>query len=379
LGGHWINIGLPHYVSIDRKPENGCEIQDLCDGKSKIMVRLKLVKGQLDNERMQREDSDDTGLHGTRVLKELVKPWKDSGRLVVGDSYFASVPACIDLYKWGLRFIGVVKTATKQFPQAYLSRVELPTRGDYKGVVNIDDTINLKLLAFVWVDKDRRYFISNCSNLSPGIPYSRMRWRQVQEVESNIEPDRVEVEITQPKCAELYYETCAMIDRHNRSRQDNLQIERKYGNKEWHMRVNLSIVSIIVVDTWNFKHGVLGEQCEETENDFYTLLADEMITNTLDEGRRMRNRYGSPTNESPTRLIGTDGRINSGIGVHLTPTRKRRKMGGEVTKFLSQDWCPECKDYKTTYVCSICNIPFCHTKTGRMCFSNHIDEVHNNL
>jgi hypothetical protein len=24
LGGHWIYVGLPHYVEIDRKPENRC-------------------------------------------------------------------------------------------------------------------------------------------------------------------------------------------------------------------------------------------------------------------------------------------------------------------------------------------------------------------
>ena len=26
LGDHWINIGLPMYVAIDRKPESACEI-----------------------------------------------------------------------------------------------------------------------------------------------------------------------------------------------------------------------------------------------------------------------------------------------------------------------------------------------------------------
>eukprot|EP00542_Grammatophora_oceanica_P010949 CAMPEP_0194045412 /NCGR_PEP_ID=MMETSP0009_2-20130614/16765_1 /TAXON_ID=210454 /ORGANISM="Grammatophora oceanica, Strain CCMP 410" /LENGTH=100 /DNA_ID=CAMNT_0038690263 /DNA_START=168 /DNA_END=467 /DNA_ORIENTATION=+ len=31
-GGHWINIGLPMYVAIDRKPENGCEIQNAACG-----------------------------------------------------------------------------------------------------------------------------------------------------------------------------------------------------------------------------------------------------------------------------------------------------------------------------------------------------------
>jgi hypothetical protein len=28
-GGDWINLGLPMYVAIDRKPKNGCEIQDV--------------------------------------------------------------------------------------------------------------------------------------------------------------------------------------------------------------------------------------------------------------------------------------------------------------------------------------------------------------
>ncbi|KAI2512652.1 Transposase IS4 [Fragilaria crotonensis] len=44
-GGHWINHGLPQYVAIDRKPENGCEIQNAACGMSGVMLRLKLVKG----------------------------------------------------------------------------------------------------------------------------------------------------------------------------------------------------------------------------------------------------------------------------------------------------------------------------------------------
>jgi len=44
LGGTWINAGLPFYVAIDRKPENGCEIQNSCCAKSGIMMRLKVVK-----------------------------------------------------------------------------------------------------------------------------------------------------------------------------------------------------------------------------------------------------------------------------------------------------------------------------------------------
>jgi hypothetical protein len=49
LGGHWINIGLPHYVAMERKPEAGCEIQNFADGESGVMVRLKLVKTELED------------------------------------------------------------------------------------------------------------------------------------------------------------------------------------------------------------------------------------------------------------------------------------------------------------------------------------------
>ena len=37
-GGHWINHGLPMYVAIDRKPENGCEIQNAACGRSGVMI-----------------------------------------------------------------------------------------------------------------------------------------------------------------------------------------------------------------------------------------------------------------------------------------------------------------------------------------------------
>ena len=37
-GGHWINHGLPMYVAIDRKLENGCEIQNAACGCSGVMI-----------------------------------------------------------------------------------------------------------------------------------------------------------------------------------------------------------------------------------------------------------------------------------------------------------------------------------------------------
>ena len=36
LGGQWVNDGLPMYMAVDRKPKNGCEIQNSADGDSGV-------------------------------------------------------------------------------------------------------------------------------------------------------------------------------------------------------------------------------------------------------------------------------------------------------------------------------------------------------
>ena len=143
------------------------------------------------------------------------------------------------------------------------------------------------------------------------------------------------------------------------------------------MWVNLLIFAIIVVDCWCIKHGVLQDRCNESEYDFYARLADEMIDNNLDQGYGTRNTSNS--NASPTStIVEPIGNLSSGVGIHLTPTKKRRKMKGEITKFLQQDWCKECnqKKYKSTYICSECGKILCHPKSGRSCFSEHVQKCH---
>jgi hypothetical protein len=104
-GGSWINHGLPQYVAINRKPENGCEIQNSACGRSGVMLRLKLVKGAdlvgIDDDGNNEGDGNYL-LHGTVVLKELVSPWFGSHRIVCADSYFASVGAARELFAQGL-------------------------------------------------------------------------------------------------------------------------------------------------------------------------------------------------------------------------------------------------------------------------------------
>ena len=104
-------------------------------------------------------ESEDGILHGARILIFLVDPWAYSGRTVVGDSYFASVGAAEELANINLGFIGVVKTATKRFPMQYLSGLELQNRGERRGLIYKENQVP-RMMAIVWMDRDRRYFIS---------------------------------------------------------------------------------------------------------------------------------------------------------------------------------------------------------------------------
>ncbi len=43
-GVTFVNAGLPMHLALERKPDNGGEIQNLADVASGIMLRLKIVK-----------------------------------------------------------------------------------------------------------------------------------------------------------------------------------------------------------------------------------------------------------------------------------------------------------------------------------------------
>ena len=88
------------------------------------------------------------------------------------------MPADEELWKHGLRFIGVIKTETRQFLMAYLSNIDFHNQGDISGLLNKTvDRTKPALRAFVWMDWNRRYFIFNGGYMEKGWPYTRLRWR----------------------------------------------------------------------------------------------------------------------------------------------------------------------------------------------------------
>ena len=162
----------------------------------------------------------------------------------------------------------------------YLTNKELVERGDRAGVVTYGDDGKSKLLAYVWMDRNRRYFIASASSLEEGAANIRKRWRQINP-EADTDPERVELRVEQPKTCELYYATCASIDQHNRHRQDTLKLETKLETNSWDKRVNTTLFGMCVVDTWLAWSQVNTYKLStSTESDFYRDLVEELIDNS---------------------------------------------------------------------------------------------------
>ena len=142
----------------------------------------------------------------------------------------------------------------------------------------------------------------------------------MEDVKTNIPPERIEFVILQPKVAEMYYAACASIDRHNRCRQDSLQLERKIGTLNFDMWVNTTLLGMMIVDTWLVYSKATGTT--ELEKDFYTKLSEELFDhncNTIGM-RASRRTRGEETPAATDR-----GSARAGLHAHLTPTKKRRK------------------------------------------------------
>ena len=174
----------------------------------------------------------------------------------------------------------------------------------------------------------------------------------------------------------MYYNTCGKIDHHNKRRHDTLRLEIKVETNDWSKRVNQSIIRMIVVDVFLCYNQLVDKS--EKEGDFYLRLAEELIDNKYNS-IQLRPRNGTAEQTPSIDAIGKDGRPRSGIRIHITP-KKRRRRGSNTA--LNQGRCKICK-VKSSRECSVCvdkndglDYYLCHSKTGRDCFAQQIYHKH---
>ena len=169
-------------------------------------------------------------------------------------------------------------------------------------------------------------------------------------------------------------------------------LEVEVQTKNWSVRVNVSIFAMCVVDCWKvwklMSLRVTSDDCIETQKQFYSRLATELIDNNFDRIGGIR-RFSREESNIPVVVAecfdATTMLPRSGISTHLTPTKRRRRTkDGEYTSFTFQGHCIICGN-KTRYQCSKCrdgahlfqkdNIGYlCHTQNGKLCFMHHLQD-----
>ena len=266
----------------------------------------------------------------------------------------------------------------------YLGSIPLPGgRGSRKGLLTTDEATGTQLMSFVWVDRDRRYFISTCSSLEEGTTICRTRWTQTDK-SVNAEPVRQERNIAQPKAAEMFYKAAGKIDQHNRHRQDSLRLERKLQTTDWSKRVNITIFGMIVIDAFLLMKGCQSFSVLFDPKLFIEQLALELVDNDYD--RRTLRRSTKQKRSREVDIFPLPPEIDTSVYLtNTTPTKrlKKNKKTGALTQ-CKQGRCMVCKHHWVTTVCRECQkdqpdttkTQFWCCKSGSECFDKHVREYH---
>jgi len=239
------------YLALERKRNNGGKIQNLADVALGIMLHLKVVKSANKEKAIAAAAAAEAiandeniaaaniASKGTQVLLELMEPWHHSGHLVTADAYFAFVEAALAMKEKGLTFISNVKQCSRWFPMEFLGNTILPQQGSRAVLTSIDEeTGERELVAISWVDRNRRFFVTATCGIGEGEDVFRKRLRQLDN-SGRVPPDKVIIEVAQPKAIATYYKGVGTIDRYNRIRADELWMNRNLTTKHWDKRFNL--------------------------------------------------------------------------------------------------------------------------------------------
>lgn len=235
----------PHVVSMPEKPESmGTEINVLCDGLG-IILYIEVEESPAE---MQKKSYGGVGeLSGKAILRRLAGRYSGSGRTVVADSRFASVPAAVELKEeHNLDFVGLVKTAHKQFPLDVL-RTHTP---EHQGQsIAYTTTIGrVDLTACGYYDLKQMSFISTCKGSGAGNPAIRRYTEQTLDSDGQLK--HVDVMVPRPALVERYFSHSNAVDHNNQLRQGSLNMESAIGTHRWWHRLFTTLVGMCVADAY---------------------------------------------------------------------------------------------------------------------------------
>jgi hypothetical protein len=178
-----------------------------------------------------------------------------------------------------------------------------------------------------------------------------------------------------------------MIDslRHNRQRQDNLDIKKKVLTVRWERRVNMGLFGMMVVDAYHLFAGVPNGVRATASRWVYEQMAEELIDNDHDRTTLRRRREETAALE---RAIKENCGVLEPGKQRSAPTPTKRMKKKHPTHDL-QGICMVCTGKKnTTHVCMECQKIYAGptnkqywmcNKPRKHCMGSHILELHPRL
>lgn len=350
--------GMPTVIKIKRKPKGvGCEIKSIADASTNIMLGMEINEGK--DAMIKKKWQKELGA-GTATTLRLTKPWHGSGRVVCGDSWFASVKTAVTLMKHGLFFAGVVKTAHTAFPLKQLTTLCPTNKGQHISATAEKDGVALNAVA--WRDRKVHSFVSTCGTTLAGEPAKKKRYDDNFKLYHKA--------IDRPKLVAMYHDGAPSIDVHNHLRQDGLALEQVWRTDNWHHRVYACVFGIMETNAYlAFSNFCCGLDTI-THSGFTTRLAEQLIrySHPTNSQQQQQQQKGQPPTDGPAATAQGDGiehRLVSLSHVSGKPHTQRKCVVCRHVRDSAR---------KASYFCATCgpNAVMCSPNTGRTCFQYHI-------
>jgi len=359
----WLGKECPGLTVIPRKPiPVGIEFKTTCCALSKIIIRLDPQEGALNM--MDKECNLEWGTKkkpgkSTGCTLRLVKPWWNTGRIVLGDSWFGSLKTAISLLTKGLFCILNIKTGHAFFPRTILAaniskenreHCRMATVTLKTPVASLNES-KFEVMAAAQREKNPLLIVATCETMQPG----KDRVLTTFAVGEDGVSARKKITFPTTKIHGMYRTYFNGIDLHNRVRQQFLHFTTIWGTHSWANRVLGEIWGMNLTNTFfhcQYKYSVYADMDPQS---FKEQIAYQLIFNPF---------IAVETVARPRSILKSSGIHAMG---DLPPRANNPKK-------LSETACRYC-EYNTSHFCRTCSgekfyIGVCNSGT-RGCWAKH--------
>eukprot|EP00873_Tetraselmis_striata_P002151 jgi/Tetstr1/422415/TSEL_013253.t1 len=165
-------------------------------------------------EDMQRKDWAGEYGAATACALRCTRPWHNSGRIVIADSWFGSVRTALALLSHGMFSVLAIKGGSAGYPKQQLLGMA-PTRFDHAAMIktfNLDQAgKQAQVTAAIWMDMKPRMVAATCGTNKKLPPHERIK---VKLQGGQIVRSTYDVELSEQHG--MYNQHCNAVDIHNK-------------------------------------------------------------------------------------------------------------------------------------------------------------------